>query len=194
MKTITIDLCTVQEAKEQNPKLYKKIIEKHSDINTDFNWYDDTIDVIKEDLETIGFDNVEINFSGFGSQGDGARFIGTWTALLAEKPKGSNFLSLYETLKETAEKFPGLRVYITTEKHSRYSHENTVSFEFEQDSGDEISEEAERSITETCKEAMRKIYKELEADYDYRTSEEAIVETLDANEYYFDPEGRIRNE
>lgn len=33
--------------------------------------------------------------------------------------------------------------------------------------------------------------KELEADYDYRTSEEAITETLACNEYFFDEKGNI---
>ena len=34
------------------------------------------------------------------------------------------------------------------------------------------------------------LYKTLEAEYDYMTSEAAIIETIEANEYEFDENGK----
>jgi hypothetical protein len=41
---------------------------------TDFDWYSDVLDIWKEALAQIGFEDAEISFSGFWSQGDGASF------------------------------------------------------------------------------------------------------------------------
>lgn len=40
----------------------------------DYDWWEYTIDEWKTELEDMGFDGVDINFSGFSSQGDGASF------------------------------------------------------------------------------------------------------------------------
>lgn len=37
-------------------------------------WYEHVIDMWKQALDQVGFENAEIQFSGFGSQGDGASF------------------------------------------------------------------------------------------------------------------------
>ncbi len=44
---------------------------------TDFDWYSDVLDIWKDALDQIGFENGEIGFSGFWSQGDGASFTAT---------------------------------------------------------------------------------------------------------------------
>jgi len=41
---------------------------------TDHDWWDHTYDTWKSALAQIGFDNADISFSGFWSQGDGASF------------------------------------------------------------------------------------------------------------------------
>src|ERR1051326_2894350 len=41
---------------------------------TDVEWWDGIYDMWKEALEQIGFEDAEINFSGFCCQGDGASF------------------------------------------------------------------------------------------------------------------------
>ena len=38
---------------------------------------------------------------------------------------------------------------------------------------------------------MRMIYRDLEADYEWQMSDEAIVETIEANEYDFNEEGEM---
>jgi hypothetical protein len=41
-------------------------------------WYESTVDDWKQFLSDMGFDDPEVSFSGFGSQGDGASFISTF--------------------------------------------------------------------------------------------------------------------
>jgi hypothetical protein len=51
-----------------------RAISKLSDINTDHNWYEYTLENMSNMLSENGFNNAEICFSGFSSQGDGASF------------------------------------------------------------------------------------------------------------------------
>jgi hypothetical protein len=49
----------------------------------------------------------------------------------------------------------------------------------------------EGEVRELLRDFMRYIYKRLEEDHNYLTSEEAIIETIEANEYIFDEDGDI---
>jgi hypothetical protein len=46
-------------------------------------------------------------------------------------------------------------------------------------------------MQDKIEELNRKIYKDLNAEYDYLESDEAVMETLEANEYEFTEDGRI---
>jgi hypothetical protein len=76
MKTIEITTRTIGEWLEYNKKVAEKIIEKYRDINTDFDWYNYTIEEFVGEMESKGLDidPKNVKFSGFWSQGDGASF------------------------------------------------------------------------------------------------------------------------
>lgn len=44
------------------------------EVSTSYDWWDDTFETWKEALDQIGFENADISFRGFASQGDGASF------------------------------------------------------------------------------------------------------------------------
>lgn len=72
MRTETVNLYTFNELSKDTQK---KVLEKHRHFNVDFNdWYDFVYEDWKEKLAEAGFEEVEIFFSGFWSQGDGACF------------------------------------------------------------------------------------------------------------------------
>jgi hypothetical protein len=72
MRTIEVKAYKVSELPED---LKEKIIEKYSTINVDDSfWYESILDEWKEKLAEQGFENAEIYFNGFWSQGDGACF------------------------------------------------------------------------------------------------------------------------
>ena len=54
----------------------EKLIDKHRDVNVDYEWWDYTHENFKEQMKEIGVHVEKIYFSGFYSQGDGACFDG----------------------------------------------------------------------------------------------------------------------
>lgn len=173
----------------KNDTLKEKVLKKYSDINTDYDWWDFIVDDFKNN------DIFEVNnvyFSGFYSQGDGAMFEG--------KVKDfSKFIDNPRILKLYKKDL--IYIYCSFKHSGHYYHEKSYycHFEYElyKDSNYNNSyiekylynlEDKIRDYYETlCKE----LYKTLEDNYDYYTSEEAILETLETNDYEYDSEGNI---
>lgn len=65
--------------KELSPKVQEEVIErmseKYQDSIEDW-WYEEVIEEFKDDMQRYGIEDVNVYFSGFGSQGDGASFEG----------------------------------------------------------------------------------------------------------------------
>ena len=68
--------------KELSPKVQEKVIErmseKYRDSIEDW-WYEEVIEEFKDDMQRYGIEDVNVYFSGFYSQGDGASFEGIVT-------------------------------------------------------------------------------------------------------------------
>ncbi|MEI2421404.1 hypothetical protein V6O07_14115, partial [Arthrospira platensis SPKY2] len=59
------------------------LIEAHRYINVEYyDWYEYEYEFFKKDMAEVGVEVRKIYFSGFGSQGDGACFEGTFTTAL----------------------------------------------------------------------------------------------------------------
>jgi len=185
---------TIQAWLDNDMKVANSIIEKHSDINTDHDWYDFVYGGFIEDSSKLGF-NIEacdIQFSGFCSQGDGASFIGDVS--IVQYLRGTKQLSSYKSLRTAVDNDYIDDLVFIERNSSYYSHENTCSLEevsqieyermtdlmLEQIS--DIENELEATRLELCKD----LYKRLEEAYNYLTSRETIIETLASNEYEFD--------
>lgn len=197
-KIIEETVYTIDELKDQFPEVYQKVIEKNSDINTDFNWYDFIEADYIEQLEKIGFYDVKIYFSGFCSQGDGACFEGKWYKDRADLNKvdleeiySPEIKNLYYSLLDLTNSYIDGCFSLTTS--GRYCHENTMSIDGETctENGESVEFDFD-NILEECKNIAREIYKSLKHDYEDAISESSILETLQCNEYYFDLSGNIR--
>ena len=159
-----------------------------------------------EDLMTLGLDNVEISFSGFWSQGDGASF----TARVNDIPTFIKTIGIEEEiLPKVLAAFEEVYEMSIVRIDSRYVHENTVRFEIEEmddtelvilsgfgfgditvdlnDTLEEIGLEAKASswVKSKCKE----IYRKLEKAYEEEFSDEAAEEWADSMGLRFDEEG-----
>lgn len=159
-----------------------------------------------EDLMTLGLDNVEISFSGFWSQGDGASF----TARVNDIPAFIKIIGIEEEiLPKVLEAFEEVYEMSIVRIDSRYVHENTVRFEIEEmddtelvilsgfgfgditvdlnDTLEEIGLETKASswVKSKCKE----IYRTLEKAYYEEFSDEAAEKWADLMELRFDEEG-----
>jgi len=147
-------------------------------------------------------------FSGFSSQGDGACFEGQWYASDVEVGKTAGgwgassatteIKRIASVFEEIAEKHPEASFSVVHRGH--YSHENCTEFsvDFGEIQEGEISPEtdsalasAEDDLIENAKDFMRWIYRQLNNEYDYRMSDEAIEESIEANEWEFFENGQI---
>ena len=140
--------------------------------------------------------NMDVRYSGFCSQGDGASFTGYISAEWVI----DNLLS--DELKTIVRD-----IDCTFERHSsRYCHENTVSTQLEDIFWADHIEESDilrsslmeqhcRDIADTIEEyrleLCHKLYGELEQGYDDCHSDESIKQMILDNDYLFDINGYI---
>jgi hypothetical protein len=194
MQTRTYNVYKFDELSEDAKQ---KAIKKYYDINVDFEyWAQFELDENKKKLEEMGYYDVKILYSGFGSQGDGACFEAR-----VNVPK---FIRNHK--KE--DKFPMLMadsdlIFCVVKHSGHYYHENSTSVDtcsyFDSSSFSAAELEAvDKEIIELEKlidldriQEGKRIYKELGNLYDHLTSHEAIIETLKANDYDFTEDGKI---
>ena len=198
MRTKEIKIGTYKEWKAVNETVTQRILEKHSDINVDFEgWYEDIIENFCENVEKIGFNVTidDVQFSGFWSQGDGASFTGSIDILkyLKETKQLTAYRPLVKAINEgNVENIVGI-----TRGSCLYSHENTCSVDTIEVYGyispkvEDLRIDLEYELEEKRKDLSIELYRDLKKTYNYLCSEEIIVETLVANEYEFDESGDI---
>jgi hypothetical protein len=64
---------------ELSPEVQSKVLDKYGEEYHDYLdpwWYEDVVSNFESNLEDLGLENIECNFTGFWSQGDGASFTG----------------------------------------------------------------------------------------------------------------------
>jgi hypothetical protein len=170
----------------------------------DLDWL---VEAEQDELEAeFGLANVEISFSGFSSQGDGASFVGQ----VEDIPKFIRAIGIDDDILDKAMNalVDVYDMYIVR-TDSRYFHENTVRFDIEETDDTElilmspfgvgditidlndllgdIGLEAKASAWVKAK--SKEIYRELEKVYEDEFSDEAVVEWADYMGIEFDEEG-----
>lgn len=146
-----------------------------------------------------------IYYSGFWSQGDGACFEGSYrymkgapAAIKKETSAGRDdasegdreLLRIAEGLQEVQRRnFYQLRARTTHRGH--YYHSGCMSVDVERDDYKEMTSDAEEEITQLLRDFADWIYRQLENEYNYQTSEEAALESIEANDYDFTEDGEI---
>ncbi len=186
---------------KSNPELLKKVLEKHSDINTSFDWWDFVYENFKENNDEY-FDIDKIYFSGFWSQGDGAMF---------EYSDISNRLRdiFIDGLDLSPMRKGWLRNNVSVSgkgvQRGLYYHEKSCSHTiwWEVDNGDlnwdrplyqwieSFANDFENFVEELYVNLCSDLYSTLEKEYTYLISDEAILDSLECNEYEFTEDGNI---
>jgi hypothetical protein len=190
----------------------ESFIDKHRDINVDHDWWDCVYDDFRQICEIMGIelDTGEPSFSGFWSQGDGASWTGRYRAqgICFNRPSG--LLPTYdlapakireycndEELHHIADELCLLaRIYgptyaIVRRHNSRYCHSNTMCvseweyYDEELDINDvdeKIIDHIEEALLHAFQALADWLYRSLEREHDYLKSDEAVIDTLEANE------------
>jgi len=183
----------------------QELIDKYRYKNVEHDdWYEGTFEDFKEDMIAKFIFVRNIRFSGFCSQGDGASFTGHITCVpsfLARHKLTGKYPVLHRLLAKGGE----LSLLITRSS-GHYCHENMVKAEIAMCSGfrsilphgdplrDTVVEMwdskleieyswLESDATEIIRRYCRDLYKKLEKEHDYLTSDEAVLETIEINDY-----------
>ncbi len=181
------------------------LIDRYRDINTDHEWWDSIYSNFKKRMEAIGIRVERMYFSGFWSQGDGACFEG-WV------DDWSLFLPTVGITNDVLMEFANNHWAFSVKHSGHYYHENCTVFDADMPNPDGEDDDwfIERyspykvddfrsvvwlvvlrgfdfsSMEETFRDAfkghMRQLYKDLEEEYEYLTSDEAVWESIVANE------------
>jgi len=163
----------------------------------DYPWWD----FVYEDAKTIGalmgIEIAKIYFSGFWSQGDGACFEGEYAYVKGSVKAVKDHAPQDKRLHEIAERLQAIQkpnfylLEARVKQTGRYSHEyctDIVVWNRDADSYDEPVDAEE--VRTALRDFMRWIYRQLEQEYEYLSSDEQMGEFLSSNEYDFDEHGQ----
>ena len=206
---------------ELSPEAKKHAIDSNRDYNIDsYDWWEPIIEGFAEEMEAIGMTDIDCQFSGFYSQGDGASFTGKvkdnelfLTSIninpldkLGKGPGKSKFIS--DNMKNALVEFYE-SIYITIQRNDRrYSHYNTISANVEVDGEEEIKimisheididiivqeecDKLEPLITDWARDKSKELYNSLETEHDELQSDENITYYLSSGGHEFDEEGNM---
>jgi hypothetical protein len=187
-ETITKTLFKFEELTKENQQ---KEIEKNRywNVNGGYNWWDGVYENVTQIAEIFGIDLDNIWFSGFWSQGDGACFEGAFyynkgmvKSIKSYAPKDKELHRIakeIQSLHRAAFYTAGGRI----RHRGHYYHERSMDVECSQEKGREISWKEWKDV---FADFATWIYRSLENEYEYLTSDEAIAESLKANEVEFE--------
>ena len=189
---------------EELPKdVQEKIVQKEQEYISEYNddsWSDPIIEGFHEDMEALGLTEIDVEWSGFWSQGDGASF--TARVYNSENKKFITEALGLKVLDEVAE-----NIYIDIRREStRYSHHNTMTAYVEVDGDDEVEKDMGTGmiitidVTAACgpieeatgnwaRDRAKKLYDDLETAYNEQFDEDNIIEDLIARGEKYDLDG-----
>ena len=183
-----------------------QILDDHRYWNVDdHEWWDSVYELFTEDMKAIGIEVDKMYFSGFWSQGDGACFEGgvcNWPLFL--KSLGYTNPLFIDHFDKHATFDVRHRGFYYHENCTSFSMEFNLPEEFDEEDflqvygyGEELRDAAliaalslpensgdalKAQFTEAFKDHMRDLYCRLEEEYEYLTSDEVVLESLEAND------------
>ena len=148
------------------------------------------------------YSTIDISFSGFSSQGDGASFEGNYwyvpdaVAKITAETNDKELIRIAQelTLLQMTRRLLGYDPFgATITTSGRYLHSGTMDIilNYDVDENDEPSYDdgLENNVIQLMRRFADWIYKQLEAEHDYLTSDEYIDERLNEDETLFDEDG-----
>lgn len=186
----------------------EEVIDQHREINVSFeDWWSDVYEQFHERMGKVGIHVVDMIFSGFWSQGDGACFSG-YVDDIGIFMEAHGLTSEYTMTAKLVNETDAAVSISSTFNHGRYCHEYSADINIEVDRfkdwidgahNSELQEAVvdafdaeleseyegfETDCTEIFRDYMRELYKELENEYEYRVSDEAVIDAIEANDLY----------
>jgi len=201
----------IYEFDELDDSTKTRAIEDYRVHGIDHDWHEATIDMLAEIADWLGIDtrvrrvklmngntrlDPAIGYSGFWSQGDGAHFEGTYEysrgalkRIRTECPQDTELHRIASELQELQR--PYFYSLCASVNHSGfYQHENCTIIDVYSDVRD-VDADTVNEVQTLLRDFMRWMYRTLEREYEYQTSDEYISEIIRANEYEFYADGSM---
>lgn len=179
MKTVQTKIYQINELSEEAQEVAMSDWLDNGDIDLDY-----LIEDFKSELADYGFTSVEIECSGFWSQGDGASFTGFLNSVKDFLVKNRKH-ALAKKIKNLDE----VSMHVTRHNH-QYSHERTVGVCLNDILDSDDSTELEKYLDAWVEDYSLDMYKRLQEEYEYETSDERIIENMEANDATFTANGK----
>jgi hypothetical protein len=195
MRTRTINLYSFAELSDSAKQ---NALDRLRDINVDDScWSDSAIDAIEDSGALLGISIKHVYFTGFSRQGDGACFEGTYSyrkgalaSVRAEWPQEIELHHIASTL-QSIQRPHFYRLSATVSHRGHYYHSYCTQIDVEDSNGLNVPARVKDSLKTALRRFMDWSYRCLEREYEYQTSDEAILETIEANEYDFSESGAL---
>jgi hypothetical protein len=177
----------------------ERVRERFRQTSLDYTWWNHVYDDIKHVGKIIGIKIDEIYFTGFGDQGDGACFEGSYgyakgsvKGIAAYAPQDVELHRIARGLQAIQrQRFYGL--YARVRPSYQYMHENCTCMDVydHRKYGTVCDLDVENSIKELLRDFMCWMYKRLETEYEYLTSDACIEEFISSNDCVFTANGKL---
>lgn len=204
-QTKKILIYTVEELKELSTSAYERAYQWWLERFDGDQWWDYVYEDFRRIAEILGITVEDIEFSGFCSQGDGARFTGEYSYVPGSVKAIKKYAPQDEVLHriardlQLAQRYAFYRLTVNIKPGyfgGNYVHENTVVFEghgrYYSYSLTDNEEKALEGVEEALTDLMRWLYRQLEKEWEYVSSYEQFEDSCEANDYLFDEDGSIQ--
>lgn len=186
------------------------LMERHRGINVEHDWWDSVYADFESICKIIGVyvDDGEPSFTGFASQGDGASFTGRYRAhafdlkaradhhfyerapieIREHAPEDEELHRIADELCMLSRVYFPIHINIRRFGRRSYVHEQTMDCYVEPMDGDpddwddEVHAHVQEQGTLLMRDLARWLYRTLEKEYDYLTSDEAVWAAILDNE------------
>lgn len=182
----------------------------------DENWYDSVYEDAANIADILGidirnrkvsfrngntrYDGINIMFSGFSSQGDGAQFVGKYSYAKGAAKAIREYAPLDTELHRIADELQAIQcrhfygIAATVEHSGHYQHEYCTDIDVEMTDDRHgnyryMKKGDKDDVAILLRDFMRWIYRALEKEYDYQNSAEAVDERIEASGFEFTADG-----
>lgn len=171
----------------------------------DYEWWDSSYEWFEACAKALGIEIANrrghhglcIFFSGFSSQGDGACFEGSYSfkkgwrkALRSEAPKEKELVEIGAVLS-ALQKPAQWGLTARAKQSGRYYHAGCMNVEVFDRLGDYAEAKAGDSVVEALRDFANWMYRKLQDEYEWLSSDEQVDEAILANQYEFTEDGAI---
>jgi hypothetical protein len=186
MRTVKIKVFRFEELSEESQE---KALSGLADINVDYDWWDidGLLDLTKDEMSEVGIEPGEIKdvlFSYTIREFDLER--GQYLQL--DGVAVNNDEAFRKFLKIPKELWDQCSYYFENDSRNRNTYLDLQTID--EEPTDEENDILERAI-EIMGDKIHEAWVSLRNDYEYQTSEKAIKETIEANEYEFYVDGKL---